>query len=124
MDQVNTPRAVFGSTASLTATTVDGGPRAGADVGDPRTRYAELFTEGGVETGVWASTPGGWPIENRADTEVVLIISGRATITDADGTKTEVGAGDVFVLPKGWSGRWDIVEDVEKLYVTIAEEQA
>ena len=24
---------------------------------------------------------------------------------------------DVFVLPKGWSGRWDITETVRKLYV-------
>lgn len=124
MDQATTPRAVFGSTARLTASTVDSGPRQGADVGDPHTRYAELFARGGVEAGVWTSTPGGWPIENRPDTEVVMIISGRATITDADGGATDVVAGDVFVLPRGWSGRWDIIEDVEKLYVTITEEQA
>jgi uncharacterized cupin superfamily protein len=25
----------------------------------------------------------------------------------------------VFVLPKGWSGRWDITETVRKLFVLV-----
>ena len=37
--------------------------------------------------------------------------------TDAGGTAVELTAGDVLVLPKGWSGRWDILEPVRKLYV-------
>ena len=28
-------------------------------------------------------------------------------------------AGDVFVLPKGWSGRWDITETVRKFAVLV-----
>ena len=32
----------------------------------------------------------------------------------------ELTAGDVLTLPKGWSGRWDILETVRKLYVTAA----
>ena len=30
----------------------------------------------------------------------------------------ELEEGDVFVLPRGWSGRWDITETVRKLYVS------
>ena len=51
------------------------------------------------------------------------MLSGVATITDEDGTSFQVGPGDVFVLPAGWSGRWDIAETLEKLYVTIEEEK-
>ncbi len=118
------PSSVHTALPALLAAMEDGGIRPGADSGRPRTGFTELFASGGVEVGVWASTPGGWAIENRPDTEVVSIISGRARITDADGTATEVGRGDVFVLPAGWSGRWDVIETVEKLYVTIEEENS
>ena len=30
-----------------------------------------------------------------------------------------LGEGDVLVLPKGWSGRWDITETVRKLFVLV-----
>jgi uncharacterized cupin superfamily protein len=116
-------KAVFGTIPGLLASTTDGGRRDGADAGDPRTRFAELFARGGIEAGVWTCTAGGWTIDDRPDTEVVSILSGRARITNADGTSTEVGPGDVFVLPAGWSGRWDILEDLEKLYVTIEQDR-
>ena len=45
---------------------------------------------------------------------------GLATISDADGTSHRVVPGTVVVLPKGWSGRWDIHETVRKLYVVVA----
>jgi uncharacterized cupin superfamily protein len=115
--------SVHAGLAALLSAMEDGGIRAGADSGQPRTGYRELFASSGTEVGVWTSTPGGWVIEDRSDTEVVSILSGRARITDADGTMVEVGTGDVFVLPAGWSGRWDIIETVEKLYVTIEEEK-
>ena len=41
----------------------------------------------------------------------------RARLTNVDGTSVELTAGDVLTLPKGWSGRWDILETVRKLYV-------
>ena len=116
--------SVHGGLTGLLSSMQDGGLRAGADRGRPRTGFAELFARGGTEVGVWTSTPGGWSIDDRPDTEVVSIISGRARITDAGGAATEVGPGDVFGLPAGWSGRWDILETVEKLYVTIEGEQS
>ncbi len=113
------PSAIFGSIASLRAAAESGGLRTGADAGQPMTAYAELFADAGVEAGIWSCTPGGWHIEHREDTEVVIILSGSARITDDGGTPRDVGEGDMFVLPRGWSGRWDILEPVEKLYVII-----
>lgn len=115
--------SVHAALASLLASMEDGGLRAGADSGQPLTGYRQLFASAGTEVGVWRSTPGGWAIESRPDTEVVSVLSGLATITDANGTSYQVGPGDLFVLPAGWSGRWDIIETLEKLYVTIEEEK-
>jgi uncharacterized cupin superfamily protein len=95
------------------------GPREGADAGDPQTSTLVLreATAGTPTVGVWECTPGGWAIENRPDTEVVLVLSGRATLTSSGGEATEIGPGDVAVLPRGWSGRWDVRETLRKVYV-------
>ncbi|WP_407175732.1 cupin domain-containing protein [Bradyrhizobium sp. STM 3562] len=56
-------------------------------------------------------------MNNRPDTEVAFILSGSATIADATtGTAHIVNAGDVVVLPPGWTGRWDVTETVRKVY--------
>lgn len=108
------------TSAELAADLDDWGPRNGADVGSPMTSGRVLYSEGGVEVGLWACTPGGWSINDRADTETVHILAGKARLRNSDGTSRDVGPGDVAVLPKGWSGRWDILEAVRKLYVTVA----
>jgi len=97
----------------------DWGPRAGADAGEPMTSGRILYRseEPPVEVGVWGCTPGGWPIVDRPDTETVRILEGRARLTDAGGRSVDLGPGDVLVLPRGWSGRWDVLEPVRKLYV-------
>jgi hypothetical protein len=117
---MTTPPLTANLAAELTAELEDWGPRAGADVGEPMMSGRIFFEGGGVQVGVWECTPGGWAIENRADHETVQILAGRARLTNADGTAVDLGAGDVLTLPKGWSGRWDILETVRKLYV-IAE---
>lgn len=38
-------------------------------------------------------------------------------MTDAaSGTVTEIGPGDLVILPPGWSGRWDVIETVRKIF--------
>jgi uncharacterized cupin superfamily protein len=97
----------------------DWGPRLGADVGAPVTSGRVFYEADGVQVGVWECTPGGWAIENRPDTETVRILAGRARITDAGGASVELTAGDALVLPKGWSGRWDVLETVRKHFVVV-----
>jgi uncharacterized cupin superfamily protein len=113
---VTTPLLVANPNTDLSAELEDWGPRAGADSGDPQ-MSGRIFYEGnGVQIGVWECTPGGWAIKDRPDHETVQILAGRAILTNADGSSSELSAGDVLTLPKGWSGRWDIVETVRKLY--------
>ena len=105
--------------AELAADLESWGPREGADRGSPMMSGRILFDDApaGVEIGIWECTPGGWAITDRPDHETVQILAGRARLTNADGTSAELTAGDVLTLPKGWSGRWDIIETVRKLYV-------
>lgn len=94
------------------------GQRAGADSGDPqlRTLVADHHAQGNI--GFWECQPGGWPVVNRTDTEVAYILSGAGIITDhATGSTYDIAAGDLVILPVGWSGRWDISETVTKVYV-------
>ena len=116
------PSLLAVTAADLAAPLEDWGPRSGADSGSPTTSGRRLHTsaDGRVEVGVWACTPGGWAITERPDTETVHLLAGRARLTDADGRSVEIGPGDVLVLPRGWSGRWDVLEPVRKLYVTVA----
>lgn len=121
MDHTTTMPLPLFSAASvkLDAPLDDWGLRPGADSGQPRMSGRILFTtaDDSVEVGVWACTPGGWNIVDRPDTETVRILAGLARLTDIDGTSVDLGPGDVLVLPKGWSGRWDILQPVRKLYV-------
>lgn len=123
MTQVTDPvHAVLAATDELFAELEPTGPRAGADRGHPETWTRVLFSspDGRTQVGIWQCTPGGWVIVDRSDTETIHVLEGRARITDADGTAHDLGEGDAIVLPRGWSGRWDIIETVRKLYVTVA----
>ena len=113
---MTTPLLVANAYAELSAARVDWGPRVGADVGEPQMSGRIFYEANGVQIGVWECTPGGWAIDNRPDHETVQILAGRARLSDADGASVELAAGDVLTLPKGWSGRWDILETVRKLY--------
>lgn len=118
-DTIPLPASIAAAEADLFGPLEPTGPRVGADVGTPVTATRVLHHDGPVQVGIWECTPGGWSIERRTNTEVVRILAGRARITDADGAIRELVPGSQVVLPRGWSGRWDITETVRKLYVTI-----
>jgi hypothetical protein len=125
MTQVTDP-VIAAALASIAATDEElmgplepTGPRIGADSGQPMTATRVLHDAPPIQVGVWECTPGGWSIENRPNTEIVHILGGVARITDADGAVRDLRPGSVVVLPRGWSGRWDITQTVRKLYVTI-----
>ena len=115
---MTTPLLVSTPSDELTAELEDWGPRTGADSGAPTTSGRVFYEGNGVQVGLWECTPGGWAIKDRPDHETVQILAGRARLTNADGTSVELTAGDVLTLPKGWSGRWDILETVRKLFIT------
>jgi len=94
------------------------GPRKNADVGLPHDASRNLATVGSASAGTWWCAKGGWPSPvQRATTEVFFVFSGYGCLTDADGTRHYFGPGDTVILPKGWSGRWDVLEDIHKVWV-------
>lgn len=72
-----------------------------------------------VRVGVWEAGMGKIAIDDFPFTEYVLMISGRVIVTDSDGTSRVFSAGDTFVIPKGWSGDWDVRERMKKQIVRI-----
>ena len=72
-----------------------------------------------VRVGVWEAGMGKSVLKNFPFTEYVLMISGRVVVTEENGTSNTFEAGDTFVIPKGWSGTWDIKERMKKQIVRI-----
>ena len=94
----------------------------------PGTYLGEKFTyatrhtgETIVLVGVWEAGPGKIPIQDFPFTEYVLMISGSVVVTNEDGSSHQFDAGDTFVLPKGWSGDWDVKERMKKQIVRIGD---
>ena len=108
---------VYQAAATLTGDLEPRGQRPGADSGDPQMSSRDFSIPSDVGMGIWECEPGGWPVVDRKTTEACYILSGRATITDSEtGSSFEISAGDVIVLPRGWSGRWDVTETIRKLW--------
>ena len=94
------------------------GPRSNADVGQPHDSTRPLVKVGSLSTGSWWCAAGGWPSPApRATTEVFYVLKGHACVTDLDGTRNFFGPGDLVILPKGWSGRWDVLQDIHKIWM-------
>jgi len=96
------------------------GPRQNADVGQPHDATRPLVKKRTTSVGSWWCAAGGWPSPaQRSTTEVFFVFDGRGALTDLDGFCHEFGPGDTVILPKGWSGRWDVLEDIHKVWVVV-----
>ncbi len=74
-----------------------------------------------VQIGVWEAGAGKTTLKHFPFTEYVLMISGSVIVTEEDGTSRSFVAGDTFVIPKGWSGIWDVQERMKKQIVRIGD---
>jgi uncharacterized cupin superfamily protein len=52
--------------------------------------------------------PGTAPAQAPDEAAFLYVVSGEATVTDADGTAHELTAGTALAMPTGWSGTWDV----------------
>lgn len=93
------------------------GPRKNADVGQPYDATRPLV-RATTSVGTWWCAEGGWPSPaQRTTTEIFYVFAGHGCLTDEDGKKNFFGPGDTVILPKGWSGRWDVLEDIHKVWI-------
>lgn len=77
-----------------------------------------------ARVGLWEADVSKTKLIDYPFTEYVLMISGRLVITNEDGSSQEFVAGDTFVMPKGWTGIWDIQERMKKQMVQIGDPTA
>lgn len=70
--------------------------------------------ESGLQVGIWEGEPGVLHLANYPFDEYCLIVSGELVITNAAGQQQVFRAGDSFVIPKGFSGVWEMKTRVRK----------
>jgi uncharacterized cupin superfamily protein len=72
---------------------------------------------GTLETGIWEATPGEFGARRDGFHEICYLLTGSATLIEDSGDTVEVTAGDLFITPAGWVGRWIVHETVRKVFV-------
>ena len=93
---------------------------AGAFTGDDHTELNHTFfstPDESVLPGVWECTPCREEIESYPVHEMMTVISGSVTVTNADGQAETFTSGDVFYIPKGTKCIWEITETLRKFYM-------
>ena len=70
-----------------------------------------------ILSGVWESAPCREEIESYPAHELMTVISGSLTLTDADGNAETFTAGDTFFVAKGTRCTWEITETLRKFYL-------
>jgi len=85
--------------------------------GTPKLTVWNHYADGSGQffAGVWAATRGAWRVRY-TEHEFCHLIAGRISIVSDDGTRWQFQAGDSFVIPAGFSGAWEVLEDCRKLY--------
>ncbi len=71
-----------------------------------------------LTAGIWESTAGKWHAFTGKH-EFCYILAGRVRLADRAGNYKEFVTGDSFVIPDGFEGTWQVLEDAKKLYVIL-----
>jgi uncharacterized cupin superfamily protein len=87
----------------------------------PQYASKTFYEIGPTDVGYWICTPGSFSVTTpRSTSEGFHVLEGVFFLTNyADGTTQKCVAGDTVVLPKGWTGEWDVIETVQKLWVEV-----
>jgi len=67
--------------------------------------------------GTWECTPYAEILSYPESSEFCVVLSGRVALTGADGVVHEFRAGDCYIVPKGFEGRFEVFETLRKIYV-------
>jgi len=70
--------------------------------------------------GTWQGEAGAWRVQYAAhEEEFCVLLQGKVRLTGEDGRRHEFGAGDAFVVPGGFTGIWENLSQVRKLYAIM-----
>lgn len=74
----------------------------------------------GLRVGVWEGEPGTLQLTDYPFDEFCLIVAGELVVTGTGGKPLIFRAGDSFIIPKGFSGTWEMKTKVRKQSVLVA----
>jgi uncharacterized cupin superfamily protein len=69
--------------------------------------------------GLWEGQPGAVSFESWPYTEFCVMLEGRVALVDSAGGRREFGAGEAFVVPRGFRGTWETLEPSRKYFVGL-----
>ena len=83
----------------------------------PAQSVRNLFSDptGRFFSGIWSSTRGAWRVAY-TENELCVLTHGRVRISDDHGHSWSFGPGECFVVPAGFKGLWEVLEDARKFY--------
>lgn len=86
--------------------------------GNPKQTLWMEYTDdsGQFFVGVWESGIGKWSVRYTEE-EYFQILEGRCVITADDGEAVEVCSGESMVIPRGFTGTWEVIEPTRKTFV-------
>lgn len=91
--------------------------------GSPSAAFKVLYTSASEEftAGLYECTPGKWRVSYSED-EFCTLLEGQLRMTSDDGTVQHYQAPDSFLIPSGYSGLWEPLSHLRKIFV-IYEKQ-
>lgn len=96
-------------------------PASAFTTGD-HTELRHVFFEtadGSITSGVWECAPIQVEIDAYSVNELMSVLSGSLTLTDAQGKEETFTAGDTFLVPKGTKVTLQITEKLRKFYMIV-----
>jgi len=86
---------------------------------DPTSSFKTCYDVGPTKVGVWASKPGSYNVTAKPIRTFFHVLEGILFVTDgATGLAHRCVAGDTVMMPAGWYGHIDVVENAKKLWTT------
>jgi len=75
--------------------------------------------DGNFSVGIWEAKAGEIPIPDPYPIdEFMFVLSGKFVLVDQQGNREECGEGEGMILPKGWTGTFEVPESVRKIWVS------
>ncbi|MFT4727222.1 MAG: putative cupin superfamily protein [Granulosicoccus sp.] len=92
----------------------------GAFTSDNTTELNHTFfqtSDESILSGTWECAPCIENFESYPVHEMMTVLSGSVTMTNASGQSETFTSGDVFFIPKGTKCTWEITETLRKIYM-------
>ena len=81
-----------------------------------------INSDGSIETGIWECDAGTFRSRFADYGEMIYIVQGEMVCISDDGTSFTLKEGDSCTFPRGWSGEWNVLRPIRKLYTVWTNE--